>query len=257
MKILTVNSKEFHHSQALNRGHVVFTSMRLNEGRILFLEDHIDRLISGADYLFPLAHWPKFKKELVEFLLSQEYPKNFDSYMRLTIVEDEVSVFLDKLSEAPAFLNLTDAVFRRSPSLIPSFLKQSNYLLADIEIKKVQSFGFDDVLFFDQNGILTESSTSNVFVVKDDGTIHTPKISSMVLDGVVRKNLIECLKENKWQIIEGDISRSDLLSAREIWLTNSIKGLRFINRWNEIKFNSSHSLYEKIVMIFGRYGELI
>ena len=257
MKILTVNSKEFHQSQALNRGHVVFTSMRLHEGRILFLDDHLDRLIKGADFLFPSANWPKFKKELADFLLSQMYPTNFDSYMRLTVVEDEVSVFLDKLNESPAQLNLADAFNKRSPSLLPSFLKQSNYLLSDIEIKKVQPFGFDDILFFDLSEYATEASTSNIFVVNAEGVILTPKTSSMVLDGVLRKNLIDCLKQNKWQIFESEIKRSDLLSAREIWLSNSIKGLRFINRWNELKFNSSHSLYEKVVMIFGRYGELL
>ena len=257
MKILTVNSKEFHHTQALNRGHVVFTSMRLHEGRILFLEDHLERLIKGADFLFPTASWPKFKKELADFLLSQMYPTNFDSYMRLTIVEDEVSVFLDKLNDFPAQVNLADAFNKRAPSLIPSYVKQSNYLLSDIEIKNVQAYGFDDVLFFDQNDIVAEASTSNIFVVNAEGEILTPKKSSMVLDGVLRKNLIECLNQNKWQILERDIKRAEVLSAREIWLSNSIKGLRFINRWNEIKFNSSHSLYEKIVMIFGRYGEML
>jgi 4-amino-4-deoxychorismate lyase len=257
MKILTSNSKEFHHSQALNRGHVVFTSMRLQEGKILFLDNHLDRLLRGADFLFPAVDWVTYKAELADFLSSQNYPKNVDSYMRLTIVEDEVSVLLEKLTESPATLSVADAFMKREPSLAPSFLKQSNYLLADIEIKKVKPFGFDDVLFFDSDNFLAEASTSNIFVVDVEGVVRTPKISSIVLDGVLRKNLMACLKHHQWKIEEGDIKRDEMLNAKEIWLTNSIKGLRMVSKWNDIKFNSSHTLYEKVVMIFGRYGELI
>ena len=257
MKILTTNDKEFPHSQSLNRGHVVFTSMRLHEGRMLFLDDHLNRLLKGADFLFPAVEWLSYKTELADFLLSQNYPKNVDSYMRLTIVEDEVNVFLDKLSDSPAYVSLADAFMQRTPSLLPGFLKQSNYLLADIENKKAQSLGFDDVLFFDTNNILTEASTSNVFVISEDGVVRTPRSSSMVLEGVLRSNLMNCLKQNQWMIVEEDIKRNDLFNAKEIWLSNSVKGLRMVNRWNDVKFNANYSLYEKIIMIFGRYGELL
>lgn len=56
---------------------------------------------------------------------------------------------------------------------------------------------------------------------------------------------------------EKKLSRNDLLNAKEIWLTNSIKGLRKVSRWNDQLFNSNDEYFNQFTNQFGRYGEKI
>ena len=67
---------------------------------------------------------------------------------------------------------------------------------------------------------LTEGSTSNVFIVKDE-IIYTPKLSNELLPGVTRGLLIKLLGQNNLKVIESDISQSDLINADEVWCSSS------------------------------------
>lgn len=64
------------------------------------------------------------------------------------------------------------------------------------------------------------------------------------------------MQRNDFKIFERSISKSDLLNAREIWLTNSVKGIRFVDQFEELNFEKKDSLFEKAIKVFGRYGEL-
>ena len=71
-----------------------------------------------------------------------------------------------------------------------------------------------------RNNKLTEGSTSNVFIVKDE-IICTPKLSNELLPGVTRGLLIKLLGQNNLKVIESDISQSDVINADEIWCSSS------------------------------------
>lgn len=81
--------------------------------------------------------------------------------------------------------------------------------------------GFDDVLFLNQRGEVTEGAISNVFIVKD-GRWFTPPIECGLLAGVFRRHLLESRPE----IEERVLSLDDLRSADAIYLTNAVRGLR-------------------------------
>ena len=71
-----------------------------------------------------------------------------------------------------------------------------------------------------RNNKLTEGSTSNVFIVKDE-IIYTPKLSNELLPGVTRGLLIKLLNENHLKVIESDIYESDIVNADEVWCSSS------------------------------------
>ena len=71
-----------------------------------------------------------------------------------------------------------------------------------------------------RNKRLTEGSTSNVFVVKDE-IIYTPKLSNELLPGVTRGLLIKLLNQNNFKVIESNIYQSDLINADEVWCSSS------------------------------------
>jgi branched-subunit amino acid aminotransferase/4-amino-4-deoxychorismate lyase len=238
----------------MNRGIQTFTSFLSDKTQFIFLEDHLERLLKGADFLFPQLKWKDKKSEIAEFLKGEFLPSQ---YYRLSVVEDTL-LFLKK-PHAPKepYVQLANAQSTKVTSLIPSFVKNSNYLLAELELQEAKKKKCDDVIFFDQHQNVTEASTSNIFVSLDsDGkTILTPKTSSMVLEGVTRKKLIEFLKAKGFLVIEGDISKSELESSREIWLTNAIQGIRLVERYEKLNMFQDKTIYQSVCKDFGRFGE--
>lgn len=79
----------------------------------------------------------------------------------------------------------------------------------------------DEVVYFNERGELTEGSRTNVFVDFGDGSLATPPIDCGLLPGILREELLETGRA-KEQIID----RDSLKNAKQIYLGNSLRGLR-------------------------------
>ena len=83
----------------------------------------------------------------------------------------------------------------------------------------------DNCIILNSKKNVVEFLNGNLFLIKDN-TIKTPPLSSGCLRGVMRKKIIDYIKFfDKLSLKEIDISPFELLSADEIWVTNSIKGI--------------------------------
>jgi para-aminobenzoate synthetase / 4-amino-4-deoxychorismate lyase len=86
--------------------------------------------------------------------------------------------------------------------------------------------GFDDVLFFNLRGELTEGAISNVFLEKN-GRWFTPHVECGLLAGVYRRHLLESGASAAHPAIEERIlTEDDLRSADAVYLSNALRGLR-------------------------------
>ena len=81
--------------------------------------------------------------------------------------------------------------------------------------------GFDDVLFLNQRGEVTEGAISNIFVEKD-GRWFTPPVECGLLAGVYRRHLLE----TRPGVEERVLHLEDLRQADAIYLANAVRGLR-------------------------------
>jgi para-aminobenzoate synthetase/4-amino-4-deoxychorismate lyase len=82
----------------------------------------------------------------------------------------------------------------------------------------------EDVILWNRNGEITESTVANV-VVDLRGTLVTPPVYSGLLAGTARAAL---LRERR--IVESVVTAADLLDARAVWLVNSVRGWRRVER---------------------------
>ena len=80
---------------------------------------------------------------------------------------------------------------------------------------------FDDYIFYNENGLIMEATTSNIFFMKND-EIFTPKSSLPILNGIVRKVLLE---SNEINSFEEDIDLKNISDFDSCFLTNSIQGI--------------------------------
>ena len=78
----------------------------------------------------------------------------------------------------------------------------------------------DEPIFFNTKDAVAEGAVSNVFCVKN-GCIRTPSVSCGLLNGAVRHYLLSTFPE----IEETVLTKEDLLTADEIFLTNSLMGV--------------------------------
>lgn len=95
-------------------------------------------------------------------------------------------------------------------------------LLANVLLRQqaVDNGCAEAILFKD--GYLTEGAASNVFAVIN-GTLMTPPISSAILPGITREIILEIARKNHIPCSEQAISKADIKSASEIWITSSTR----------------------------------
>ncbi len=79
--------------------------------------------------------------------------------------------------------------------------------------------GYDEAILLDTEGLVSEASGENVFVVRD-GEIHTPPLPT-ILDGITRASVIEVARDKGIPVSETNITRDELYIADEVFLTGT------------------------------------
>jgi branched-chain amino acid aminotransferase len=110
---------------------------------------------------------------------------------------------------------------RMAPSTMPNMAKAgSNYM--NSQLAKMESIvnGYDEAIMLDYQGMVSEGSGENIFIVLD-GIIYTPPISSSLLLGLTRGAVLTLAKEMGLEIREEQIPREMLYIADEVFLTGT------------------------------------
>jgi len=79
--------------------------------------------------------------------------------------------------------------------------------------------GYDEAIMLDNQGLVSEASGENIFVVRD-GRLATPSLHS-VLDGITRSTVLELARDKGISVEERTITRDELYVADEVFLTGT------------------------------------
>lgn len=136
---------------------------------------------------------------------------------------------------------------RKSPDTFSNF-KTANflpYVLAEIFAKEKS---LDDAIVLNAFNKIADSSKANLFVIKKN-EISTPALHQGCVSGVMRRFLLDELKKNNYRVRQHEISEEDLLDADEVFLTNSIYDIRWVQNFREKTYSSQQTLaiYQKII----------
>ncbi len=102
--------------------------------------------------------------------------------------------------------------------------KTINYFENFIARNHALKHGWNEALFLNQEGNITEGSTSNIFIIRKDSLI-TPGIDSGLLPGIIRGLIISNLSKSNNSVEVRNISYEELVSAQEVFATNSLMGI--------------------------------
>ena len=116
-------------------------------------------------------------------------------------------------------------------SLLP--LRCSSVLASLFAKKK----SFDDAIIFNENNLPIETSNSNIFILKNN-VIITPNLSQGCVDGTMRRLIIDILKKN-YEVLEKNIEINDFKLAHEVFISNSITGVKWVKKVEDTVYESS------------------
>ncbi len=232
-------------------GDAVFETIRMRDNKLLFVEDHYFRLMASMRILrmpIPMEFTPEFFVDEAN-RLAEEVAVT-DGRLRLQVVRKSEGKYTpDENNECVWWMELEELstqdytwtskglkvdLFKDhyiQPGLL-STLKSSNalpYVLAGIFAKEN---GFDAMLLVNDKKMLVEANAANVFVLKDN-ILKTAPLEDGPLRGVFRKNLIGWAKEIGLEIKEESINPFELQKADEIWLTNTISGVQWVEKYRK------------------------
>ena len=80
--------------------------------------------------------------------------------------------------------------------------------------------GVDEVLFCDNDGYVVEASVANIFIVKQ-GVVFTPPQTGSILSGLTRQWIAQMLQEKGVQVVERRLTKPDLYTADEIFISGT------------------------------------
>lgn len=251
-------------NRAFRYGDGLFETMLWKGGKIRFLDKHIARLRSGMQ-LLKLEGDGQFSEPFLLGLVRELIQKNelADPYIRVRLqvyrdgaglyspVQNKSAYVLSVESLNTAWYEASDA--RKSGLIMGlyteqikafsglSHLKSVNaqiYVLAGLYRKQQ---GLDEVVILNQDGLVCETTSSNIFV-SYNGKIYTPALSEGCVDGVARKVILQAAPTLGVEVIEAKIDPLLLAEADEIFLTNAVRGVqwvmgykqkRYFNKWSK------------------------
>lgn len=216
---------------SIQRGYGIFDFFRVQEGVLLYVEDHLDRFLRSAECM----HLPiKFgKEELMEILLELNRRNGLTSAgvrMVLTGGDSPDSWQIGEptllVMQQPLSLDPTPVKPKSVSAITHDYLrdipeaKTINYTMGVWLQKRMHELNADDVLYH-HHGKVAEFPRCNVFIVNNDGLVVTPHQD--VLAGITRKRLLEFEG-----VYEGPVTLNDVKTAQEIFLTSSTKRIQSI-----------------------------
>ncbi len=101
-----------------------------------------------------------------------------------------------------------------------------SYVIASLEARES---GYEDVLILTKEGLISESTNSNIFAIKES-VIFTPGLQTGCVNGVFRQYLMQLLKEKGMEIIENELFWAEIKHLDELFLTNAVQWIRPVNQ---------------------------
>ena len=241
-------------------GDGVWSGIRLHNGKLLFLKDHLQRLYDDAKAISLKIHVNK--KELTKYLI-QTVKKNkmlSDVHIRLIVSrglkstpyqDPSFTISKPTIVIIPEYKKPDDKLYKKGLILktvktirgpknvqdpVLNTLSKLNCILACIEEKKNNA---DEALMHDINGNIATNNSTHFFFIKDN-KVYT-STGNYCVKGITRKNVIDICKSNKIRIYQKNFKLKDVMKADEAFVTGTFANIIPVKKINNKKFSIKKS----------------
>ena len=238
-------------------GDGAFETIKVINGKPVFLKHHLKRLNSAIEKL-KLSAVQHLQLNFIEPVIIDllEFNEIYEGgFIRISVYRSGQGTYLpetndlgyiiesNRLKENSYSTNkkglkigVYDDIFKPLNILSPyKFANAQLYILASVFFKENQ---LDDALIKNENGNIIETTNSNLFI-SSNGVLYTPALSEGCVGGIMRMQVINLAISNGMLVYENPVQLQHLLSADEIIITNSVKGIRWIGQYKEKRYYNS------------------
>lgn len=237
-------------NRAFKFGDGLFEDIRIYKGKVLFAEEHVQRLMDGMECLkfsFEREAWgTEIRAALTRSIELNEIKSN--GRLRLHVYRSGTGAFAP-LSHQPFYLlegyslkdNYFESSFRTSLTdysdalLAGGILSKyyaSNSLPITLAAIHAKEKGFEEAVLYGPEGV-SMTSTGNIFLVKQKKII-TPGLAAACVDGIMRSKVMSLCKSLKIPIQEKKLKAKDLEKADEIFVCNDMRGIVPVKQYNDL-----------------------
>jgi branched-chain amino acid aminotransferase len=245
--IVNINGELVHRDKAaispfdssVQGGDAVWEGLRLYNGRIFKLMEHLDRLEKSARAL-SFVDLPPREKIIEELKRTLAANKMRDGvHIRLTLTrgvkitsgmdprlnQDGPTLIILAEHKAPVYSKdglklITASVRRPPPEVLDARIHHANLLNSILAKLEANTAGVDDALMLDTNGFVAETNATNVFIVRK-GDLATSKTVACP-EGITRATIMEICASEKIRCVEADLSPVDAYGADEMFCTGTM-----------------------------------
>jgi branched-chain amino acid aminotransferase len=245
--LVNINGRLVHRDQAgvspfdsaIQGGDAVWEGLRLYDGRIFKLREHLARLRRSAEAL-AFAEIPADEKIVDEIRRTLAANKMRDAvHIRLTLTRGvKITSGMDPrlnrpgptlivLAEhkAPVYAKtglalITSKMRRPPPEILDPRIHHANLLNSILAKIEANNAGADDALMLDTRGFVAETNATHIFIVRA-GRISTPRVIACP-EGITRATVLEICAANAIPCDESDLVLDDLYRADEMFCTGTM-----------------------------------
>ena len=224
---------------AVQGGDAVWEGLRLYDGRIFKLREHLARLRRSAEAL-SFVEIPPNEKIIDEIRRTLAANKMRDGvHIRLTLTRgvkitsgmdprlNQAGPTLIVLAEhkAPVYAKtgltlITSKIRRPPPEILDPRIHHANLLNSILAKIEANNAGADDALMLDTRGFVAETNATHIFAVRD-GELATPRVIACP-EGISRATVLEICQTNSIPCRENDLTLEDLYRADELFCTGTM-----------------------------------
>lgn len=220
-------------------GDGVFEGIRVYNGNIFRMKEHLDRLYDSARSI--MLNIPYSLEELTEKMIHTVERNGLkDAYIRLVvsrgagdlgldpnncgrantvIIVEPLAIFPKHLYETGIDI-VTVTTRRNRPDVLSPKVKSLNYLNNILVRIEAHMAGVSEALMLNDQGYVAEGSADNVFIYKK-GKLYTPPGYIGALEGITRNAIMEIAEDLGYEVKEEPFTRHDVYTAEEVFLTGT------------------------------------
>ena len=225
-------------------GDGIWEALRLHDGVLVFLDEHLDRLWQGAATVgmdvgmsreeLTAAVWQTlWANEMhdnvhVRFMLTRGIKKTPSQDPRLTISGPNLVIIAEHKLADPASRErgvtlFTSSIRRGSPDYLDPRLNCHSKLHEVMALVQALEAGADEALMLDIHGFVATCNATNFFMIKN-GAVWT-STGQYCMNGITRGKVIEACQQNDIPCHQKNFSLFDVYGADEAFVTGTFGGL--------------------------------
>ncbi len=254
-------------NRSFRYGDGFFETMKMVNEKIILSDLHYERLFNSLKQL-QFEERKNFSKEFLEeqiLLLVKKNNHSKSARIRLTIfrgngglydVENNYANFIiqtwnlesqNKLNENGLIIDIYEDAKKCCDNF--SHIKSNNFLPYSMAAMWAKQNKLNDALLLNNSDRIADATIANIFIIKDK-VIQTPMLDEGCIDGVMRRYLLYCFKQNNIAFKEIKMSLKDMLEASEIFLTNSIFGIKWVKQIGKKGYKNyeTENLYRQFIL---------